>query len=269
MDGFSQYCESIGNDDLSFSHNSDPFPNSRVPADHVTESSSYFSDAATTNSSINCGNEEENITLASSNPKKRTGRKKYKETRHPVYRGVRMRNSNKWVCEVREPNKRNRIWLGTYSTAEMAARAHDVAVLALRGENSCLNFADSEWRLPKPASNDPEDIQRAAAEAAAMFNTESEDADNQNEDNEMISTADLQKDASDDNVNNTEPCEQSQQLSFNNMENEGIFDMPGLLNDMAEGLLLSPPPSYIDGQSTWDDTEKDTDMTLWNWNNSM
>ncbi|KAG8381363.1 hypothetical protein BUALT_Bualt06G0114500 [Buddleja alternifolia] len=69
---------------------------------------------------------------------------------HPVFCGVRRRNDS-WVCEVREPNKKNsRIWLGTYPFLEMAAHAHDVAAMALRGRLACLNYVDSAWRLPVP-----------------------------------------------------------------------------------------------------------------------
>ncbi|CAN8293961.1 unnamed protein product [Cochlearia groenlandica] len=109
------------------------------------------------------------IVLAEMRPKKRAGRIVFKETRHPVYRGIRRRNGDKWVCEVREPKHQRRIWLGTYPTAEMAARAHDVAAFALRGRSACLNFADSAWRLPAPESTDPDVIRRVAAEAAEMF----------------------------------------------------------------------------------------------------
>ncbi|GFY93439.1 integrase-type DNA-binding superfamily protein [Actinidia rufa] len=143
--------------------------------------------------------------------------------RQPVYRGVR----------------REEKWWEQWPTI--------VAARALRGSEAELNFPGSAFSLPVPASTAARDIQMAAASAAAAVGA----------------VVDSFSESQNDHLNKYATSQESENpIGFHEFFDEDlIFDMPNVLVNLAQGMLLSPPRYDFAGEDNGD--ENTGDQNLW------
>ncbi|KAJ8541703.1 hypothetical protein K7X08_002519 [Anisodus acutangulus] len=201
------------------------------------------------------------------------------------FKGVRMRSWGSWVSEIRAPNQKTRIWLGSYSTPEAAARAYDAALLCLKGPSASPNlnfpFNSSFYNHIDHTSTalSPKAIQRVAAAAAVT----AEGDKNQNiglvssydDNNPILSSASppfsstsssplSHVDQFDDvcllpnNYTSTTAFDQEEITTVSMIEQWYNFDSPKY-NDMLHGTVFFDPPSMEDVYYE----EGSADIPLW------
>ncbi|GER37750.1 integrase-type DNA-binding superfamily protein [Striga asiatica] len=179
-------------------------------------------------------------------PQNQSARKKYK--------GVRMRSWGSWVSEIRAPNQKTRIWLGSYSTAEAAARAYDAALLCLKGPSANLNFPISKFRPPNPCHSDmsPKSIQRVAAAAAADagfldgssdFSSASPSLSSTDSDFRFGEDDGFQLAAAGDDIGGNEDCRVQ---AINAMASWYNFDSPKYNEMMMGGVFFDPNMAAVE-----------------------
>ncbi|XP_061374935.1 ethylene-responsive transcription factor ERF018-like [Gastrolobium bilobum] len=211
-----------------------------------------------------------------------------------LYKGVRKRKWGKWVSEIRLPNSRERIWLGSHDSPEKAARAFDAALYCLRGRHANFNFPDTPFNLNiniaaaaggagggGDKSLTPQEIQEVAAKFASEevppidHNQEPQSTTNYTTASSSSSSTMCEYDGTVQVEHGGDMMNTMDWTFLNVLDDHSIvgpdYVLYSELDRMHSGELLystpPPPTPFVDNEGEIEDDDPFSHQSfLWNWN---
>ncbi|XP_058754798.1 ethylene-responsive transcription factor ERF039-like [Vicia villosa] len=163
-------------------------------------------------------NQSQSQSQASASASPTSTTKRTSKNRDSTFHGVRKRTWGRYVSEIRLPGQKTRIWLGSFQTAEMAARAYDSAAFFLKGSSASLNFPEEAVFLPRPGSSSRKDIQSAAAKAARQRSRQ------QQQENSSSSSIETKNENENKNIIINNDNDNNNNNNINNSNNNSVDD---------------------------------------------